>query len=71
MILELRDYSSKMNRDDLYEFEMLLKRDKDDEDLDSVSHLKLQTLYSRYVRKKTKQDVEELLRKYRNQSKNS
>lgn len=44
-------------------FEMLLKRDKDDEDLDAASIRTLQELYARYVVRKKKDDVEEIWKK--------
>jgi hypothetical protein len=49
MILELADYTRKMSRYDQEEFHMFLKRDKDDEDLDHVSQLRLVALYRKYV----------------------
>ena len=47
MIQELRYYSRSMSRDDLGAFEMLLKRDRDDEDLDRLSEKKLTELHER------------------------
>ncbi|MGB5874813.1 MAG: hypothetical protein WBG01_18245 [Bacteroidota bacterium] len=49
MITELRDYESKMNRYDQDDFSMMVKRDKDDEDLDLVAERKLIALYDKYV----------------------
>lgn len=49
MILELKDFSHKMNRNDIEEFEMFVKRDKDDEDLDTVSQKRLQEFHTMYV----------------------
>ncbi|MCK5573803.1 MAG: hypothetical protein KAJ12_13625 [Bacteroidetes bacterium] len=49
MITELRDYESKMNRYDQDDFDMLVKRDKDDEDLDTIAERKLIELYEKYV----------------------
>ncbi|HTY01060.1 MAG TPA: hypothetical protein VMG09_13625 [Bacteroidota bacterium] len=49
MILELKDYTHKMNRRDLEEFDMFVKRDKDDEDLDNHSRSRLKELYDQYV----------------------
>ena len=63
LIQELKLYSVKMSRDDLQKFEMMLKRDKDDEDLDELSLRDLKTLHSSYVRKQSKKDVEELWKK--------
>ncbi len=49
LILELRDSMRKMKRYDQEEFEMFLKRDTDDEDLDTMSQKKLLRLYATYV----------------------
>jgi hypothetical protein len=49
MIEELKDYSRKMSRYDLEEFDMYVKRDKDDEDLDNLSRTRLKELYEKYV----------------------
>lgn len=49
MIMELMDYSRKMKRDDQEDFEMFVKRDKDDEDLDEISTKRLRVLYEKYV----------------------
>jgi hypothetical protein len=64
MIRDLKDYSSKMGRQDQYDLEMFMKRDKDDEELDSLSFKKLEEMHRRYVVRKTKKDIEELLKKY-------
>ncbi len=64
MIRDLKDYQSKMERRDQYDFEMFMKRDKDDEELDSVSFRKLEEMHKRYVVRKTKKDIEEMLKKY-------
>lgn len=49
-ILEaLRDYSQKMKGNDLYDFEMFRKRDRDDEELDEPSRKRLMALYEKYV----------------------
>ena len=49
LIVELTGYTRKMKRYDLEEFDMFLKRDKDDEDLDEISQKKLIRLYQQYV----------------------
>lgn len=63
LIEELRDYARKMTRDEQYEFNMFAKRDKDDEDLDTLARQRLEQLHSKYVVKKTKKDIEALLKK--------
>jgi len=49
MITELREYEVRMNRDDEEDFAMLVRRDKDDEDLDRIAERRLVDLYARYV----------------------
>lgn len=51
LIVELMDYSRNMKRYDQEEFEMFVKRDKDDEDLDTMSQKKLLRLYETYARR--------------------
>jgi hypothetical protein len=63
LIQELKYHVSKMSREDLGRFEMMLKRDKDDEDLDVLSVRDLEMLYGRYIKKKSKQDIEEVWKK--------
>jgi len=52
MILELMDYQRKMGRYESEEFDMFVKRDKDDEDLDIPSQKKLFAMYEKYVQRK-------------------
>jgi hypothetical protein len=52
MIIALMEYTRKMKRYDLEEFEMFVKRDKDDEDLDTLSQKKLMALYDVFVLRK-------------------
>ncbi|MBF8248169.1 MAG: hypothetical protein HW374_969 [Bacteroidetes bacterium] len=63
MIQELRDNASKMNRDEQYHVEMMLKKDKDDEDLDALSIKKMEELHVKYVKNKSKQQAEEAWKK--------
>ena len=63
MLKELRDCVSRMNRDEQYHVEMMLKKDKDDEDLDTLSLKKMEELYAQYVKKKSKQQAEEAWKK--------
>lgn len=49
MIVELRDYELKMSRNDQEEFDMFVKRDKDDESLDTLSQKRLVQLYDHYI----------------------
>jgi hypothetical protein len=49
MIELLNDYVHKMSGFDLDEFEMMRKRDRDDEDLDALTRHRLTGLYLLYV----------------------
>ena len=45
----LKDYVHKMRGRDLDDFEMVRKRDRDDEDLDDLSRRRLTELFVKYV----------------------
>jgi hypothetical protein len=45
----LRDYLHKMHGNDLDDYEMMRKRDRDDEDLDVLSRRRLSELYVKFV----------------------
>jgi hypothetical protein len=49
IIETLRDYIHKMKGRDLDDFEMMRKRDRDDEDLDEMTRYRLKELYIQYV----------------------
>lgn len=55
MIETLNDYAHKMRGRDLDEFEMMRKRDRDDEDLDEITRRHLSTLYVKYVPERLRQ----------------
>jgi tRNA U34 2-thiouridine synthase MnmA/TrmU len=63
MIRELVDCRRKMNRDEAYDFDMMLKKDKDDEDLDLISQRKLEQLHSKYIPRKSKKEIEDAWKK--------
>ena len=63
LVRELKDYVGKMTSGERYEFEMMQKRDKDEEELDQLAFAKLETMHRRLVVKKSKKDIEELFRK--------
>ena len=54
LIVELMEYARRMKRYDQEEFEMFVKRDKDDEDLDTLSQKRLIQIYGLYVGQKGK-----------------
>lgn len=68
IIQELRYHLAKMSPSDRYDLEMFSKRDKDDEELDAISTMKLEAMQRKYIVKKTKKDIEELFKKMTNQS---
>ena len=45
----LKDYVHKMRGRDLDDFEMMRKRDRDDEDIDEIARRRLAELYVKYV----------------------
>jgi hypothetical protein len=49
VIEALRDYVYKMRGRDLDDFEMMRKRDRDDEDLDEITRRRLSELYVKYI----------------------
>ena len=52
MIEALRYKTSKMAQKDRYDYEMYVKRDKDDEDLDLLSMKRLKELFEKYSGKR-------------------
>jgi hypothetical protein len=49
LIEDLKDCARRMKRYDQEEFEMFVKRDTDDEDLDTISQKKLIRMYEQYI----------------------
>lgn len=62
-IRDLQEYTMKMTREDLYQFEMLDMRNRDEEELDAVAQRTLERLTAKYVKRKTRADVEEIWKK--------
>lgn len=60
---ELKTFTRKFSSRDLYEYNMLLKRHKDEEEFDSVSFKKLQELHKKYYNKKDPRDFDHLFKK--------
>ena len=56
-------YEKKFNQDDLKDFKMFVKRNKDDEDLDSISFKKLKDLYTKYYVNREKIDINDFFKK--------
>jgi hypothetical protein len=63
LVRELKDFVGKMTSAERYDFEMMQKRDKDEEELDQLAWARLEAMHKRLVVKKSKKDIEELFRK--------
>jgi hypothetical protein len=59
MIQRLKPVIMKMSADERRSFEMMAKRDHDDEELDSLTMVKLKQLLSKYFPKNSKQNLED------------
>ncbi len=59
MVQRLKQVMTKMNSGDRQSFEMMVKRDHDDEELDSLTMAKLKQLHERFFPKNTKQALED------------
>jgi len=59
MVQRLKQVIMKMNSSDRQSFEMMVKRDRDDEELDSLTMAKLKQLHEKFFPKNTKQSLEE------------
>jgi hypothetical protein len=59
MIQKLKPIMTKMSADERRAFEMMAKRDHDDEELDSLTMTKLKQLQGKYFPKNSKQDLED------------
>lgn len=57
---ELKNYERKMTRSDEEQYKMFVKRQKDDEDFDSISFQKLKELHKKYVVRKSKEEIEKM-----------
>jgi hypothetical protein len=59
MVHRLKQVIAKMNPSERQSFEMMVKRDRDDEELDSLTMTKLKQLHEKYFPKNTKQALED------------
>jgi hypothetical protein len=62
-VFDLKRFSVKMSPTERREFEMMVKRDKDDEDLDALTLKKLQTLHEKFLPRKSKEELESIWKK--------
>lgn len=54
----LKRITKRMNSEERQAFEMMLKRHKDDEDLDVLTQRRLDQIHEKYLHKRTKQEIE-------------
>jgi hypothetical protein len=59
MIQKLKSVVMKMSADERRVFEMMAKRDRDDEELDSLTMARLRQLQGKFFPKHSKQDLED------------
>jgi hypothetical protein len=59
MVQKLKSVVMKMSGDERRAFEMMSKRDRDDEELDSLTMMKLKQLHLKFFPKHSKQDLED------------
>ena len=59
----LKFYENKMDPKELYDYKMFVKRQKDDEDLDTISLAKLKALYDKYMATKEKKNYDHFFKK--------
>jgi hypothetical protein len=59
----LKRYEKKMDRDEREMYSMLVKRHKDDEDLDNISFGKLKDLFTKYYTNRDKKNFDHLFKK--------
>jgi hypothetical protein len=66
MVEELRGYISKMDRREREEFEMMVKRGKDDEQYDLLTQARLKTLHQKFVPRRSKADIDAMWKQLTN-----
>jgi hypothetical protein len=59
MVQRLKQVMMKMTSSERQSFEMMVKRDRDDEELDSLTMAKLKQLHEKFFPRNTKQTLEE------------
>ncbi|NWF50935.1 MAG: hypothetical protein HXY49_10385 [Ignavibacteriaceae bacterium] len=63
LIEELRKFEKKMNPKELEEYKLFVKRNKDDEDFDTLSLSRLRELYQKYYVPPDKSKLDALFKK--------
>lgn len=59
----LKRYERKFERNELEDYKMLLKRHKDEEELDNLSLQRLKALYEKYYVNREKKNLDQLFKK--------
>jgi hypothetical protein len=59
MVEKLKSVVMRMGADERREYEMMVKRDRDDEELDSLTMTKLKQLHGKFFPKHSKNDLED------------
>lgn len=59
----LKRYENKMDRKEREDFKMFIKRQKDDEDFDTISFKRLSDLYEKYYVNRPKRSFDSLFKK--------
>lgn len=59
----LKRYEKKMDKKELEEYKMFVKRQKDDEDFDKISLKKLTDLYQKYYLNREKKNFDHIFKK--------
>ena len=62
LLTELKDFERKMIQADLEAYKMFVKREKDEEEFDTVSMEKLRTLHQKYYVPRPKPDLSKLFK---------
>jgi hypothetical protein len=63
MVQQLKQVMIKMNQDEHRMMEMIARRDRDDEELDSISFIKLKQLHAKFYPKHSKAELEDRWKK--------
>jgi len=65
---ELKSFEDAMSDSDRYAYSMMVKRQKDEEDFDSLTMNRLQEMHTRYLSKRPRRNLEDLFKKPENKS---
>jgi hypothetical protein len=63
MVQRLKQVMTKMNSEERRSFEMMAKRDRDDEELDALTMQQLKHMFARFIPQNSKQSLEDKWKK--------